>query len=184
MVAIAAALALPASGLAANVPPGNSAATQYTEAFPTAGGQQDAENKGKGSNRHPAKALGADNAQRLESQGPEGRAAAEIAAETAPVTSVVDESSPPAEAEEESGGSAGKDGGNGGNQGHVPDRGSQEQVSPATTANGSSGLGEVIAHASGASSSDQTGLLLPLLIGGALAWSLVLLVRQRRRPSE
>ena len=79
-------LALPmAAGAEYYVPPGNSAATQYTEALPTAGGDRDAaKGKSKAEQRSPAKVLGSRNARRLEAQGPAGRAAAKLAAETSP----------------------------------------------------------------------------------------------------
>ena len=75
---------LPAAAAAAPVPPGNSAATQYTEAFPTAGGQAESRERQGSQGREPSEVLGKDNAQRLESQGAAGEAAAAIAAETAP----------------------------------------------------------------------------------------------------
>jgi hypothetical protein len=46
---------------------------------------------------------------------------------------------------------------------------------------GSSGLGEVLGQATGSSSSGQLGLLLPLVVIGAIAWALAFFWRQRRR---
>lgn len=151
-------LAVPAVAPAANlVPPGNSAATQYTEAFPTAGGNATA-GKGRGGSRSPSVVLGAGNARRLEAQGEQGRAAAEVAAETAPATQM-------------SGAKGGKAAGGGGVQASYSQPG------------GSSGLGEVIAQATGSSSSGRMGLFLPILIAAALAGAGTYWVRQRtRRP--
>lgn len=59
------------------VPPGNSAVNQYTETYPTAKGGAPASETGE---RSPAESLGARNADKLEGLGPEGRAAAELAA--------------------------------------------------------------------------------------------------------
>lgn len=156
--AAAAIFAFPSVGVAAHlIPPGNSAATQYTEAFPTAGGQQQT---GKGSNRgshSPAGVLGARNTRKLDAQGPQGRAAAEVAAATAPSVAL----------------------------GNTPgaSHGAGDSRSSSGLPSGSSGLGEVIAQATGSSSSGELGLLLPLLIVTALAWSLANLLRQRKRPT-
>ena len=79
--ALTVALVVPAHSLAEYyVPPENSAANQYTESFPGAGGEKG----GKGKKATPADTLGARNAERLEERGPAGKAAAEMAAETAP----------------------------------------------------------------------------------------------------
>lgn len=82
-----AALALPASAVAAapgTVPPGFSGANQYTETLPGAGGSEPTgaihEKQGGSGAVPPAKALGDANAARLEALGPEGRAAAQLAA--------------------------------------------------------------------------------------------------------
>lgn len=78
-------LALPPSPPAAAnqriVPPGNSAVNQYTEVLPTPGGNAV---EGQGGGGAPAAVLGGTDARRLEALGPEGRAAAEVAARTAP----------------------------------------------------------------------------------------------------
>jgi hypothetical protein len=152
---------------AAPVPRGNPAATQYTEAFPTAGGQQDAEQGKGGKGRHPEQVLGKEKAERLESQGPAGRAAAALAAETAPagVTS-------------ESGASGGS-----GHGGGMPHSGGGDSES-GQPADGGSGLGEVASQATGSSFSDGMDLLLPLAILGTAAWLLFYLLRRRQRPAE
>jgi len=173
------------------VPPENSAATQYTEAVPTAGGDKEAGGDHKPA---PAKVLGSKNAHKLQSQGKDGREVAQIAAETAPETSSAAESSPPARSEPaqtDGGGHADRDGGGGGGDASggatPPDAASAPthtaQPTVAEPPDGSSGLGEVIGEATGSSSTGGIGLLLPLAIVAAIAWALAYLWRQRR-PAE
>lgn len=170
------------------VPSGNSAVNQYTETYPTAGGQKEAGGGGHHAARHPAKVLGSRNTHRLDQQGPEGRAAAQLAAATAPGPSVETSSPGPAAGGHEgssgggtAGGGAGGEPQTGGNPSH--DGGASSGERSATETGGSSGVGSVISAATGSSSSGQLGLLLPLLIvvagGGALAYAL----RQRKRPT-
>lgn len=182
-------LALPQAASAAYyVPPSNSAATQYTEAFPTAGGDQDAENGGT-KHHSPAKVLGTRNAQRLESKGPEGHAVAEIAAETAPTESVVTTAaveSPQSAADH----GAAKSHSKSKPQHHSQASGQPKQQQPApkpqqtlgsAEPSGSSGLGEVIGQATGSSSSGGLGLLLPLVLLGAVGWSVAYASSKRRK---
>ncbi len=192
-------LALPTSAMGEEeassvVPPENSAATQYTEALPTAGGDKEAH--GNGRKPSPAKVLGAKNAKRLESQGKEGREVAQIVAETAPTPasapSTAEEptrpqgpssqgdtkSTPEGEGDEAGGAGPGKGSG-------PPDRPSESPATKPTPVStelpsGSSGFGEVIAEATGSSSSGQLGALLPLAIIATIAWSLGYFWRQRR----
>ncbi|HEX6666442.1 MAG TPA: hypothetical protein VF081_07595 [Solirubrobacterales bacterium] len=174
------------------VPPGNSAATQYTEAVPTAGGPK-AGGKPKHNNQAqtPDKVLGAHNVKRLEAEGPQGQAAAEVAAATAPST--VAPAAPPTSQHEDgqaAGQGASKNGSPGGdtasggsgtsNGGTVEDRGGQPAVQ---AAGGSSGLGEVIGQATGSSSSGQLGLLLPLIVLATLAWAVAFVLRRHRQPT-
>jgi len=189
--------ALPASaGAEEIVPPGNSAASQYTEAFPTAGGEKETEDGAKKKKAVPADALGARNAHRLESKGDEGKAVAEFAAETAPVPA---SSSPPSAADDSSVGngsqsdSAGRGNGDGGNgsagggdesAGGGASTGGGSGGAGAAAVNqpsGSSGLGEVLGQATGSSSSGSLGLLLPLIVIGAIVWSLFFIWRQKQR---
>jgi hypothetical protein len=171
------------------IPPSNSAATQYTEAVPTAGGPKTSGSSKRHQAKSPGKVIGSGNVKKLDAQGPEGHAAAEVAAATAPSTI----GSAPGETKATSaqhGQSQQRQGGNGG--GSV----SNDQVSSGSGAqatnpssqqqdsNGSSGLGEVISQATGSSSSGDLGLLLPLIVLAALAWSVAFVVRQRRRPTE
>lgn len=198
-LAAALSLVLPAAAMgeeeaASVVPPENSAATQYTEAIPTAGGDKEANNGGR--KPSPAKVLGAKNAKRLESHGKEGREVAEIVAETAPTPTA---STPPSTSPSQSSqGSSDKDGGakeNGdghqdaaggtGSGGSGPPPGSQARTlepTPTTTElpSGSSGLGEIVAEATGSSSSGRLGALLPLAILAAIAWAFAYFWRQRR----
>jgi hypothetical protein len=171
-------LALPAAATAEYlVPPGNSAATQYTEALPTAGGHRDAEKPNDKQSRTPGEVLGPRNAQQLEDRGAAGREAAEFAAETAPGDGV-----PP---QQDTKGSD-KSGGGGDGEGDGPDKeggtvgaGNHGGGGPS----GSSGLGEVVSQATG-SPSGPLGLLLPLAIVGAAAWALAFVLRQRNRPAS
>lgn len=182
---------LPASAVAAPyIPPGNSAATQYTEAVPTAGGPTAAGKSKQGKNKSPNKVLGAQNTERLDAHGPQGHAAAEVAAETAPSTietpaAVNPEPAPKHRQPESNAGGQGSQGTKSdGGATPAPKAGGVE-ISPqsaATAGGGSSGLGEVVSQATG-SSSGQLGLLLPLLIVGVIAWSIAYLLRQRKRPA-
>lgn len=182
-------LAVPASAVAAPyVPPGNSAATQYTEAVPTAGGPKATGESRRGKGKAPNKVLGSRNTERLDSQGAEGRAAAEVAAATAPQQIGGGEPAPQrtqgggsGSGQVTGGGGASSPGhraSNGGGVGPAPESSPQPQSST-----GSSGLGEVVGQATGASSSNPLGLLLPLLIVAVLVWSVAYFLRQRRRPT-
>lgn len=179
------ALALPASAIGQEgesvVPPENSAATQYTEALPTAGGDKEA-GGGGGRKPSPAKVLGAKNAKELESHGQAGREVARVAAETAPPT-----------AEGLDGDTADRGAGGQGPAGQAgtpaerpprPETATATQPeAPTELPSGSSGLGEIVAQATGSSSSGDLGVLLPLAIVAAIAWSLAYFWRQRR-PAE
>src|SRR5262245_36327335 len=89
------------------VPPGNSAVNQYTEPFPTAGGNRDA-NTHRGRDLNPGKVIGEKNAKALDEQGETGRETAELAAETAP--NVVPSESTTGSGDESSGSVAGGSG--------------------------------------------------------------------------
>jgi hypothetical protein len=175
-MAVCAAPLLPVAS-AAVIPPGNSAANQYTEAFPTTGGSTPTGGKG---HTTPAKALGAKNAKRLEAQGAEGRAAAEVAAATAPV--VRPGGSSPARGSSLLHGTA-----RSGTQPTTSAGQSSTRVSghpprgSSGASGGSSGVGEVLAQATGSSSSGRLGLFLPLLIAAAIVWSVAYAFRRRRR---
>jgi len=160
-------LAIPVHAPAAYlVPPENSAATQYTEAYPTAGGNRNIEATER-RNRSPEEVLGGDKARKLESQGPAGEAAAELAAATAPIAAGV---SSPASGDR-------RDGGADGAAGAEPGR------DAAAASEGSSPLGEVIGEATGSSSDGGMGLLLPLAIVAAIVWAMAYLWRDRKRQT-
>jgi len=186
--------ALPAAaGAETVVPPENSAATQYTEAIPTGGGREDAGKTGGGKKATPAEVLGAGKAKKLKQHGNEGRAAAEVAAETAP-TVTTENAEPPAAArpappeEPPASGDRGqgqtrqapKRAGGDGHAGSAPPRERPAESLLATDPQGSSGFGEVLGQATGSSASGQLGLWLPLLILGTVIWSLLFAWRQRR----
>ena len=181
VLAAVAGLCLPA-GAAAIVPPGNSAATQYTEAFPTAGGPK-ATRDARGGRATPADVLGAKNARKLEESGAQGREAAELAAATAPGSIA------PA-----TGGSAGgaSDGRSGGGGAGTPSHGAGPATGTGSNAGsqqslpkGSSALDEVIGQATGSSSSSsgELGLLLPLGIAAVAIWSILFLARRRKHTT-
>jgi hypothetical protein len=64
------------------LPPGNSAANQYAQTLPGPGGNEAV--GGRHEPRSPAKVLGKSTTERMRKLGPEGRAALQLAAETAP----------------------------------------------------------------------------------------------------
>jgi hypothetical protein len=170
------ALALPsAAGAEQVVPPGNSAATQYTEAIPTAGGPKGTGGGGGQSGRTPAKSLGSRNARRLQAQGPEGKAAAAVASETAP-TPAATTGAPETEAPKRTGGAT-----KGGGAHRSPS--AAEPRTAIESPDGGSGLGEAISQATGASAPGGTDLLLPLAFLGAFAWAIAYLLRQRKKPT-
>jgi len=156
ILAVALFLALPAgSALAvAVVPPGNSAVNQYTETLSGPEGNVPSSEVKQGA--APAKVLGRSNARRLEALGPEGQAAAQLAADTAPHR-------------------VGKPGSKG-NASH----GAGSQALPG----GSSGLGEVLRQMTGTSGSGGMGTLLPLVIVLALVGSIGYALGRRRRTLQ
>lgn len=185
-LALAALAAFPATVPAASlVPPGNSAANQYTETFPTTGGNAEAKGKGKVT---AGEVLGAGNAKKLDSQGKQGREAAAVVAETAPP--------PLSAAGSESGGGTSADdaakGGNGAGGGQVGSDGAAtggvgssggSGAAVSTDEHGSSGLGEVLGQATGSTSSGGTGLLLPLVVLASVIWALAFFLRRKRRTA-
>jgi hypothetical protein len=196
LLATIAILAVPAAAHAEYlVPPGNSAATQYTEAVPTAGGPKASNSPKHGGDKSPKQVLGHRNAEKLDAQGAEGREAAVVVAATAPDTvgsagggSGHDE---PGSPESQQGSGAGHASGGGGSEGGgAPADGSGQPNSHDTvlvaqqTPSGSSGLGEVLGQATGSSDSGQLGLLLPLIVLGAIAWSVAYVLRRRKQPTQ
>ena len=161
---------LPAAALAEYyVPPGNSAANQYTEAFPTAGGESGGKPGSKGK-ATPDGTLGARNANRLDEQGAAGAAAAQVAAETAPV--------PLVGADRRVGGRKPADSAGDGGPSVQPNRAAS---GPAAAGSGSSGFGEVVGQATG--NDGNLGLLLPIAILATIAGSIAYRVRMRGGPT-
>ena len=184
-IAIAALFASPTAAVGleeAVVPPSNSAATQYTETFPTSGGDKKTDQKP--THRSPTKVLGKHNVQKLQKHGAEGQAAAETAAATAP-SSIATSQPAPAPSTQSSAGASGNDnGGASAPQVQANTKGGDQTVRPsAPQPAGSSGIGAAIGQATGLSSSGQSGPLLPLAILTAALWSLAYLWRQRRQVS-
>jgi hypothetical protein len=191
--AVAAALgsgpAVAAAAEGAVVPPSNSAATQYTEAFPTSGGNKKTDQAAR--HRSPSKVLGGRKAHKLEQQGPDGRAAAAVAAATAPspVAPSTTATAPDAQNASRDGGS-GSGPNSGGSPGQTQKSAPQRSVPPAAASDagsrhiaqpaGSSGLGSAIGQATGLSASGQTGILLPLILLATILWSFGYLWQQRR----
>jgi hypothetical protein len=164
------------------VPPSNSAATQYTEALPTAGGNRDTDRGGQ-RDRTPDQVLGQANARRLEEHGSSGEEVAEFAAETAPETPAED---PPRPDPDQGGADRGPDA-----QGQQHDADEDEDETggggaggtggtAAPDPSGSSGLGEVLTQATGLSSGALSPLLLLTLVGAAI-WAFAFLRSQRNR---
>lgn len=192
--ALTVALVVPAHSLAEYyVPPENSAANQYTESFPGAGGEKG----GKGKKATPADTLGARNAERLEERGPAGKAAAEMAAETAPTQ-------PPTSDATGNGGSGGDTGaagtgagtGTGGGTGGSGSGGTAAGANGGSTSSGgganavgntakvdqpqgSSAVGQVVGQATGIGDGN-VGLWLPLAIVLILIGSIAYGARTRQ----
>jgi hypothetical protein len=154
------------------IPPGNSAATQYTEAVRPRAAAGHRRRWRRGRDRSPGEVLGSRNAQRLEAMGPQGRATAEVIAATAPGTVATDV---PVEAQP----AARPDNGQGGREIQPRRRRARTPRLPHRIRR-LVGLGEVAGQATGLTSG-KTGWLLPLAIVGAIGWSLAFLLRQRKR---
>jgi hypothetical protein len=158
------------------VPPGNSAAAQYTEAFPTGGGNKDVTQNNRRRPPTPAKALGGENARQLEGRGPLGEEAAAVAAATSPP--IASQPGP------SSGGKGAASPGSTalGGSGTRAEQG-EASTAPAEAArppepSGSSGLGELASATTGGSGS--SGLLLLAIFGGAF-WGIAYILRRRRK---
>lgn len=183
MVAAALVLALPIGAAAqgeAVVPPENSAVNQYTEGFPTAGGEKDAHDH-RGGRRNPDKALGTRKAEQLNRQGPDGRAVAELTAETMPA-GTAPAATGGEDGDEAAAGAGSK--GNGPGGGPAAQNKTSDSAQPAGPAfdpaevDGSSGASAVVGGALGASSGGM-GILLPLLLLATAAWAVAYAMRQR-----
>jgi hypothetical protein len=161
------------------VPPENSAAHQYTEAFPTSGGDRDV-HAHRGRDLSPDKVIGAKNANRLNQQGPDGQATAELAAETAPRI-LTFETTSAGDATPAAGGDSGSGAAAGGGQGGDSGAGNAGLANSAPVdAGGSSGFSGILSSATGSSGGSGMGIFLPLLILASIAWAIAYSVRQRQ----
>jgi hypothetical protein len=176
-----------ASASAGLVPPGNSAANQYTETFPTTKGEEDEEGRKK-RGVTPAQVLGAGKAHQLEDKGPTGRAVANFAAETSPTAdgSAAGGSGngKPDKSKGEKNGAGGPNGGDEGGPGGGGGAGGGQAPSGGTGAaaasSGSSGIGEIASQATG-TSSGTVGLWLPLILIAVVIWSAAYVWRNRQQ---
>jgi hypothetical protein len=134
------------------LPPEQSGANQYTEALPGAGGNEPTGTVGVGRGGPPGKAIGKQNAEKLEQLGPEGQAAAELAAEAAPAAAA----SSPAKGSPSGGNPEGR-----------------------TDPDGASRSGQILSQLAG-SDSGGMGPLLPLVIVLAAGAAVAFLVLRRR----
>lgn len=179
-----AALIVPAAATAEPVvPPENSAATQYTEAIPTGGGQKDTGKAGDRGKRSPAVVLGSRKAKKLEAEGREGREVAEVVAATAPSSEPAPQPAP--EPAVSDGGDGESSAGPAARKPEPPSGG--PPAAPAERRleipSGSSGPGEVLAQATGSSSTGALGGLLTLIVLGTAFWALAFLWQQRQRTA-
>jgi hypothetical protein len=175
VVLVAALLAPPAVIAAPIVPPGNSAVNQYTQTVPTSRGNKEVRHKG---HQSPSKTLGHKATKKLQKQGKDGQATAELAA-----------AGTPAGAGSGGSGSGGPSGNGGGSTagggasggGATPD-GSGSGVSQAVAKadDGKSGVGQVVGELTGTSSSGDLGLWLPLALIAAAVWCGAYFWRHRR----
>lgn len=179
------------AGAAPYIPPGNSAATQYTEAIPTAGGNVEVNADIGDVKRAATKALGKKTVRALAEQGQEGAAVAALAAGAGAAAGVAGSGVAGSEGgggsgADRPGGSAadgGKSGdarGGDGTDGGPLRSGSGGSGSAGDQADGSSGFGEVVSQAT-FSSSGEMGVFLPLVLLAALIWALLFAWRRRER---
>jgi hypothetical protein len=183
-LAIGSLLVLPATALAGNgghhsVPPGNSGLDQYTENIPGAGGNHPT---GGGGSHHPGGGGGGSGSSvspgvthTLDSQGPAGQGAANLAATTAPDVG----GNAPAGHGGKSGGSANAKGGSGTTAGGAASRGN------AASGGSGSGVDAIAAELTGSGVDNGMGILLPIILGAALIGALGLVaLRLRRGPQQ
>jgi hypothetical protein len=189
-----------AAGAETVVPPGNSAATQYTETFPTpsgnaevnspiSGGGRGGHHPSNGGGRSPEKVLGSDTAHQLEEHGQDGQSVATLATEAAPQTTGEGGGSGGSGTDGGATGKGAKGSGGSGSEKGAPSIGSGNGA-PTTTDTalevsapaGSSGLSEVLSHATG-SSSGEMGIFLPLVLL-AVPLCALLYAWRRRHPGQ
>lgn len=175
-----------AAGAEPYIPPGNSAATQYTEAIPTAGGNVEVNADIGDVKRSATKALGAKTVRALAAEGDEGAAVAALAAGNGAGAGPASEGgggdagSDPADRSVAAG--AGRAGpGEDRPRGGSPESGAGGGGAAGDQVDGSSGIGEVVSQAT-FSSSGEMGVFLPLVLLAALIWALLFAWRRRERP--
>ncbi len=156
-----------ASAVAAIVPPGNSAATQYSESVPGAGGEETRPEAGGGDRSSTGKAAGEESvvpaatAAELKRLGPEGEAALRLA----------NQGPRPSKAAKRHG-----------NEGGAVATDPGTPGGPGSGSGGSSGVGEVLGGAAG-TSSGGLGFLQPLILAAVLVGAGAYLLRRRRSGS-
>jgi cobalamin biosynthesis Mg chelatase CobN len=195
------------------VPPGNSAATQYTQVFPTSDGNvavgtSIGESGGGGGKKTPSKVIPKKTTEELESQGPEGTAVAQLAEESAPHATEPE----PEPAESSNGGgdksgakdrqgdgkakgddgkeagqngatAGGNDKGGGGGQGGGANPVESGAAATEAAGSGSSGFSQVLGQATG-SSAGQMGVFLPLVLLAALVMAIAYAWRRRQHEPK
>lgn len=146
------------------VPPQNSAANQYTETYPTAGGDREsrrAEDIGAGGGRGPngsgTPQLAPGGERELQARGEDGRSVVGLVEATAPAAATA--------------GTNGAAAGAGGSESRTASDPGDE---------GASATAEVLSRITGASSSGELGPLLPLLLIATLIWAAVFPLLRRR----
>jgi hypothetical protein len=184
MAVLAAALVLPGAAHAEKerivVPPNNSAATQYTETFPTSGGNTEVNGSidgGSSKGGSGGGSLDQEAKRALAKQGADGQAVERLISESAAAGSGGE------------GGSGSGHGSNGrGSGGEEPSDDSDGAGAPAAHGatldrpSGSSGLGEVVSRGT-LSSSGGMGVFLPLVLLAGLAWAAIFAWRRRHRET-
>lgn len=173
-LALLAVLVPTAGASAARVPPGNSAATQYSETVPGAGGEEGSRETGKSSTGQEGSGgkstVSGQTATEFEELGPEGEAALNFANSSG--------TGPQA-----AGGDGGKDPGD--KEGGVVETGPGDFGTPggaelSAESSGSSGVGEVLGGAVG-TSGGGLGFLQPLILATILVAGSAYVLRRRGR---
>jgi hypothetical protein len=157
---------------AAVVPPGNSAATQYSETLPGAGGEETSQKGGSGDKNEAAPgapAVSPETAAELKELGAEGEA----------ILDLTNSAAPPRHADKQGSAKKGEKGGSEKDGALPPAGGGPGAGGSGTNVTGSSGVGEVLGGAAG-TSSGGLGFLQPLIIGLALVCAVAYALRRRR----
>jgi hypothetical protein len=202
----------PAIAASTKAPPGVSGAVQYTETLPAPGGNKttkEIEGEDSSTKKKPSEQLGAKHAAKLEALGPEGQAAANLAADgtTSGETTVEPEASTETEEttqpekqksdkkksdkkkhkdkggkkdKKQGGAAAGPGSQDGGPKAPMNSSGAEGSGS----SNGSSSVGQIADHVLGSSGSQGMGLLQPLLLLLAAIAAVTYVVGQRRSSSD